>query len=532
MEFLFQKAEKNPFLVTTVLVLFMLLIPIFLRPIHTPDEGRYGEVARDILENRYWLVPHLNGYPHLTKPPLYYDIAAIFFSLFGVNLFAIRLVSLFAFLASLYFCIIWAGNRAGARAAALAGLINATLILPAIAAGFADLNMLLSLWLTMGMLFFFDAFEKPENHSAWYWAWGFLGLGFMTKGPPALIIPAGTVLLYRILSGGKFRISYRKWILGIALYCAIAFPWYIWIIHREGDKIVNFWFGQIFRRTIAGHEGSATLPGYYLLLFLLGGVGWSLLAVYKLYHYFRTIPGTDALPSLRKTLPARAVQFLKRLIKEMRVLPRDELWLVCWIVATIVPFSLALSQMPSYILPCFPAFGLVLALRFSRKNCKEGQEKIIHGTFFVSLMIIVISLWGWSFYGYYRTRSPRMNVPRFISIHLEPPWIDYQLRPLQGRAFIMVQYDNFCPTFNFENRRYSVLVKRSLYPQWPYDPALRLSEEQLAQRVEENQPMAIILETRKMKNLQDERWKNLIVYFQGNRYTLLVTPSVGLDKPD
>ena len=530
-EFIFQKAERHPFIVATALALFMLLIPVFLRPIHTPDEGRYAEVTRDMLENRSWLVPHLNGYPHLTKPPLFYDIAAVFFTLFGVKLFAIRLVSLASFLAALYFCIGWAGRRAGQRAAALSGLIGATLIPSAVAAEFADLNMLLTLWLVLGLLFFFDALEKPDHLYSWYWAWGLLGMGFMTKGPPALIIPSGTVFLYRLFSGRKFAVPFRKWILGIALYCLIAFPWYIWTLHREGDKLVNFWVGQIFRRTVAGPGAATRLPGYYLILFLFGSMGWSFLAVYKLCQHLRTKWRLNASQIQGKSFLSHGVRIFKILLQDMRTLSQDELWLVCWIVATIVPFSIALSQMPSYILPCFPAFGLVLALHFSRKNYREGEEKILHKTFFVSMMIIVISLWGWSFYGFYMVRTPCLNVPRFIQKHLEPAWIDYQFRPLRGRPFVMIQYSCFYPTFNFENRRYSVLVKESIYPQWQYDPALSISEAKLTQWVEENRPIAIILESRHIKDFQDERWKNLIVYFQGERYSLLVTPAVGLDKP-
>ena len=90
MRFLFDKAERHPYLVPVILVLFLLLLPSWLRPIHTPDEGRYAEVSREVLANGHWLVPHINGVPHLTKPPLYYDLAAVAFFLFGSKHFKNR----------------------------------------------------------------------------------------------------------------------------------------------------------------------------------------------------------------------------------------------------------------------------------------------------------------------------------------------------------------------------------------------------------------------------------------------------------
>ena len=52
---------------------FLLAIPLAgVRPLWEPDEGRYGETARQMVVTGDWLVPHLDGAPHLTKPPFTY----------------------------------------------------------------------------------------------------------------------------------------------------------------------------------------------------------------------------------------------------------------------------------------------------------------------------------------------------------------------------------------------------------------------------------------------------------------------------
>ena len=73
-----------------ILLALWLLATAWWRPLLLPDEGRYANVAREML-NGSLLVPTLNGLPFFHKPPLAYwiDIAAM--TVFGQNAFAVRL---------------------------------------------------------------------------------------------------------------------------------------------------------------------------------------------------------------------------------------------------------------------------------------------------------------------------------------------------------------------------------------------------------------------------------------------------------
>ena len=72
------------------LLAIWLLATLGWRPLLLPDEGRYANVAREMLAGDL-LVPTLNGLPFLHKPPLFYwlDMAAM--QLFGLNAFAARM---------------------------------------------------------------------------------------------------------------------------------------------------------------------------------------------------------------------------------------------------------------------------------------------------------------------------------------------------------------------------------------------------------------------------------------------------------
>src|SRR5512142_804899 len=58
-----------------------------------PDEGRYAEIAREMLLLKDWLIPHLNLLPYLEKPPLVYWLTALSFKVLGFSELAARLPS-------------------------------------------------------------------------------------------------------------------------------------------------------------------------------------------------------------------------------------------------------------------------------------------------------------------------------------------------------------------------------------------------------------------------------------------------------
>ena len=65
------------------------------RGLWSPDEGRYVDVALEMLKSGDWLRPHVNDeFAHVTKPPLTYWAVASSVELFGRHEWAARLPAL------------------------------------------------------------------------------------------------------------------------------------------------------------------------------------------------------------------------------------------------------------------------------------------------------------------------------------------------------------------------------------------------------------------------------------------------------
>src|SRR6188472_3424009 len=61
------------------------------RKLQHPDEGRYAEIAREMVASGDWVTPRLNGIKYFEKPPLQYWASALSFRLFGANEYSARL---------------------------------------------------------------------------------------------------------------------------------------------------------------------------------------------------------------------------------------------------------------------------------------------------------------------------------------------------------------------------------------------------------------------------------------------------------
>jgi 4-amino-4-deoxy-L-arabinose transferase-like glycosyltransferase len=81
---------NQPFLFLLVIGVGLFFFRLGVPGLMDPDEGRYAEIAREMLVSGDFITPQLNFLPYLEKPPLVYWLTALSLSVGGLNEWAAR----------------------------------------------------------------------------------------------------------------------------------------------------------------------------------------------------------------------------------------------------------------------------------------------------------------------------------------------------------------------------------------------------------------------------------------------------------
>lgn len=299
------------------------LLALGTRPLNDPDEGRFGEAAREMLVARQPWTPTLDGRPHLTKPPLTYWLSASGMALFGQNEWGARAGQALAFTISIVAACSLGRRWGGSDAAGLgAGLALATSLLPYAAASVLSTDAVLAAADAVAVACAARALTEPSRRrAAVRWMWLALGAAFLAKGPPGLLPLAGVALAWPLRAGARRG---ERWI-DAASACAFAvvgLGWYAAMVAADPSRLEAFVGGEVVDRFFTDRferGGPAWLP----LLTLVGGA----------------LPWTPwGLAALRRPPAGDGGRALQRL-------------LAGWLVAGLAVFTLSRSRMPFYTVP-------------------------------------------------------------------------------------------------------------------------------------------------------------------------------------
>jgi 4-amino-4-deoxy-L-arabinose transferase-like glycosyltransferase len=308
-----------------------------------------------------YITPRLYGKPWFEKPPLYYWGAALSFKLFGVSETSARLPSaISALLATL--TLAWLALRLyGAETARWLLLLLPTTVGMIGFSHAAATDMPFAAMLTIAMVFaaqllnlvpaattqsqsstaptssFRSSISLTSSTSFTSFLFGFfLGLATLAKGPAAIILSGGAVLLWAAFTN-RWRDALRcLHPFAIASFCLTSLPWYILCAHRNPDFFRVFIVEHNFNRFLTPQFQHIQPFWYYVPILLFAVFPWTILLLVRIYSFCRK--------SLREHLAS----------------PSD-LFCVCWSIFPLAFFSISKSKLPGYILPCIPVIGLLLA---------------------------------------------------------------------------------------------------------------------------------------------------------------------------
>ncbi len=365
-------------------------------------EPLFAEAARQMTVTGDWITPYFNGETRFDKPPLIYWLMAVAYRTLGVNEWAVRLPSALCAigLTCLGFYTLQQfthSKEEGRRKEEEARKneeghdtdrdtdtrMNVTMFPPPlplflstpwIGAALIALNpqtiawgrtgvsdMLLVGCMCSALLAFFLGYTLEEQRekaeispvsaslfpNKWYLTFYVLiALAILAKGPVGIVVPAlivGSFGLYL----GNFRQLWREMrpVSGILIILAIALPWYILVILANGQTYIDSFFGyHNFQRFTAVVNKHSAPRYFYFFVVLVGFAPWS---IYLPVAIART-------------------RFWQR--SYWRRQPRSaqlSLFALFWFACIFGFFTIAVTKLPSYVLPLIPAAAILVTLLWS-----------------------------------------------------------------------------------------------------------------------------------------------------------------------
>ncbi|RCX10241.1 lipid IV(A) 4-amino-4-deoxy-L-arabinosyltransferase [Extensimonas vulgaris] len=307
------------------------LVPLGLHGLWIPDESRYAQIGQEMLRSGDWIAPHFLGLRYFEKPIGGYWLIALSEAVFGENLFGARFASALVTLLTTLLVYGFAQRLwRDARTAIAAALVFLSCALVAGQAGYSNLDPQFNLWVTLGMVALYFAFESGSRASRLRW-WAVLGLacglGFLTKGFLAFALPVLVALPYALWQG-RWRVLLAWGPLAVGVALLVCLPWALAVHWREPD-FWNFFFWNEHVRRFASATAQHMRPWWFFVpIVFAGALPWAAL-----------LP-----PALRLAWSQRG--------------ERATAFVLLWFAVPFVFFSLSKGKLPTYILPCFAPLAL------------------------------------------------------------------------------------------------------------------------------------------------------------------------------
>jgi 4-amino-4-deoxy-L-arabinose transferase-like glycosyltransferase len=341
----------------------LLLVLAALRPLAVPDEGRYAEVGRWMLQSGDWLTPRLNGLPFFHKPPLLHWLEAAAFALFGVHSWTARLVPALNAGMMLMALYVWTRTVVGEAVARRAAIMLGTSLAFLLGGQYFNHDMLVANWIGIGIWCFAMALLPAVQPHAGLARLGFVAcaLGVLSKGLIGIVLPALVLFMWLVWTRQLRKALLLPWPSGLFLFALIALPWFV-VADWSYTGLFEYQFGiQQFARYTGTNFNNARPWWFYasaLCALMFPWLFWSLAQVGRARH---VAPSVD---------------------------PRVVSLCWCWLLGIVGFFSIPNSKLIGYVLPVMPPLALLAALGWERTMEGRRWSRRI----FAALVVVALSI--------------------------------------------------------------------------------------------------------------------------------------------
>jgi 4-amino-4-deoxy-L-arabinose transferase-like glycosyltransferase len=322
-------------------------------PLIDPDEGRYIEIPREMLERGDFVTPMLNHVKYFEKPPLHYWLNALSLSVFGENEFAARFAGTLCGLLTVLITYYLGRRLFGRRPALCAATVLGTAVGFLIQARINFTDMTLTFCLSAAFAFFMLAERDGATRKArdYYLFYAFMALAVLAKGLIGIVLPGAVIFLYMVVTRRWRILREMRLVTGGALFLLICAPWFVLVSLRNPEFAHFFFIHEHFQRFLT-----------------------------KVHHRYQ--PLWFFIPVLAGTMLPWSL-FIPAALKkgwQERKRHTDTLFLLLWAGVIFAFFSKSNSKLVPYILPVFPPLALLIGKWFAEAPREKSVRVLATAT--------------------------------------------------------------------------------------------------------------------------------------------------------
>ena len=329
--------------------------------IYSLDEAKNATCAKEMIQRGDYIVPTFNYELRTDKPPMHYYFMILAYKLFGFNEFSARIFSSIFGLLTLILTFWFAKKTLGYKTAVLSSIVLISSLHTALQFHMAVPDPYLIFYLN-GVFFSFYLWFKERKDRFLYAFYIFMGLGVLTKGPVAVVLPSLIVLLFLFFTH-SFNLNTLKHLkipTGLFITAIVSLPWYIAVgLKTNWVWLQDFIFKHNISRFSSPMEGHG---GLFILTFL--------------FVFFGLLPFS--------------VFVFQSFIKVWKDKYKDVLVYLALVVIVYVGFfSISGTKLPNYTTPVYPSMAVILGYFFA--NLTKENIKVFRLNWSV-LVFIAISI--------------------------------------------------------------------------------------------------------------------------------------------
>ncbi|AXA33795.1 ArnT family glycosyltransferase [Francisella adeliensis] len=335
---------------------------------YSPDETRYSEVAREMIVNHNFIVPHINGVIFFHKPPIIYWLTCAFMSVFGENTWGARLVNPVLLTICLVFAYYVISKILKSRALGLYSIAVASSSVMLLFIGrYLNMDLAIAVFLNMTILSYWMSLKYDDNYlKSTFWlllAFIFSGLAVMTKGLIGIVFPMAIVGLYSLLMGQYKRLFDIRLYIGLIIVAVISLPW-IYAVEEYHPHFAYYYIvvQQILRFSV--DEQNRDVAKYIYLFAAVAAI----------------FPWTFFLPQVFKNF------FSKEAFKD-RKNNQDKWFLFVWFIFIFIFFGLSKSFLFGYLAPMILPLAILIAFELEKLSVKQTFSKWDKASFILPIFI-------------------------------------------------------------------------------------------------------------------------------------------------